>query len=95
MKHLVVPGDLICAAEKLARLRNTQCALRTRPEVAILTGCPCCVDHSPPIETDGLASGEYTYNHRCVVQFCIYSAIVYSYYHDIISPLKFPLQRHV
>lgn len=59
MKHLVVPGDLIAAGEKLARVRNTQAALRTRPEIVILTGFPCCVNHSPPTETDGLASGEH------------------------------------
>ena len=70
MKHLVVPGDLLCAAEKLARVRNTRYEARTRPGIAILTGCPCCVDHSPPTETDGLASGEYTYNHGCVVLLC-------------------------
>lgn len=79
MKHLVVPGDLLCAAEKLARVRNTHYAARTRPEIAILTGCPCCANHSPPMETDGLASGEYTYNHGCVVLLCyLYMVLILS-----------------
>jgi hypothetical protein len=89
----VVPGDLICAAETLARVRNTQAALRTRPEIAILTGFPCCVNHSPPTETDGLASGEYI----TISVLCSYVYIVQLYTHIMISyhSLKLPLQRHV
>ena len=56
MKHLVVPGDLLSSAEILARVRNTSYDARTRPEIVILTGFPCCVDHTPPQETDGLSS---------------------------------------
>ncbi|KAL9190220.1 hypothetical protein ACHAXT_007431 [Thalassiosira profunda] len=57
MRHLVVEGDLRASAAILARLR----ALPSRgdnckPHVIILTGFPCCVEHDPPMETDGLAS---------------------------------------
>ncbi|KAL7532595.1 hypothetical protein ACHAXR_004725 [Thalassiosira sp. AJA248-18] len=57
MKNLVVPGDLLAAAEILARLKpipSRESGLK--PRVIILTGFPCCVDHTPPMETDGLAS---------------------------------------
>ena len=64
MKHLVVEGDLLASAETLARLRNTEYSPRSRPEVAILTGFPCCVDHTPPMETDGLASVAIA--HACI-----------------------------
>lgn len=46
MKHLVVPGDLYHASSLLARLP-------TGSTVVVLSGFPCCVQHSPPTETDG------------------------------------------
>ena len=55
MKHLVVPGDLLESAKILARLVNKR-HITQPPHVIILTGFPCCVDESPPMETDGLAS---------------------------------------
>ena len=55
MKHLVVPGDLLESAKILARLVNRR-HITQPPHVVILTGFPCCVDESPPMETDGLAS---------------------------------------
>ena len=54
MKHLVVPGDLLESAKILARLQARH--VTEPPHVIILTGFPCCVDESPPMETDGLAS---------------------------------------
>ena len=56
MKHLVVPGDLLASAEILARLKPKSFSSDSKPNVIILTGFPCCVEHSPPMETDGLAS---------------------------------------
>jgi len=86
MKSLVVPGDLLAAAELLARLTTNHAAAATtatnentnengddendddntpQPQppqpphphhVIILTGFPCNISHSPPTETDGLAS---------------------------------------
>jgi len=56
MKHLVVPGDLLEAATILARLQSRH--VTEPPHVIILTGFPCCVDESPPMETDGLAIGD-------------------------------------
>lgn len=61
MKHLVVPGDLVASAEILARLKPRPSSSSTnenekKAHVIILTGFPCCVDYSPPMETDGLAS---------------------------------------
>lgn len=69
MKHLVVPGDLLASAKILARLhlrrrsvvgsgrhRSDSGEEPPRPRVVVLTGFPCCVDESPPTETDGLAS---------------------------------------
>jgi len=59
MKHLVVPGDLLASAEILVRLKPTVSSggsERNKPHVIVLAGFPCCVEHSPPTETDGLAS---------------------------------------
>lgn len=57
MKHLVVPEDLLAAAEILSRLKPKHPSSKNeKARVIILTGFPCCVDHSPPMETDGLAS---------------------------------------
>jgi len=56
MKHLVVDGDLLASARILARLKPNRSSKRGRAHVIILTGFPCCVDHAPPMETDGLAS---------------------------------------
>ena len=46
MKHLIVPGDLEAAA-------NLIHALPSSSTVIILSGFPCCVNESPPTETDG------------------------------------------
>ena len=54
MKHLVVPGDLLESSKILARLQSRH--VTEPPHVVILTGFPCCVNESPPMETDGLAS---------------------------------------
>ncbi|KAL7473374.1 hypothetical protein ACHAXS_013820 [Conticribra weissflogii] len=65
MIHLVVSGDLLASAKILARLTTrTKSARREQrsnddddddelPHVVILSGFPCCVDHTPPTETDG------------------------------------------
>jgi hypothetical protein len=46
MKSLIVPGDLQDAAETLGRLKSPS-------HVIVLSGFPCCVNESPPTETDG------------------------------------------
>jgi hypothetical protein len=46
MKCLIVPGDLEKAAILIA-------SLDTPSTVVILSGFPCCVNESPPTETDG------------------------------------------
>ena len=46
MKALIVPNDLHQAAITLTSLPN-------KSFVVILSGFPCCVNHSPPTETDG------------------------------------------
>lgn len=46
MKALIVPGDLEGAALRLT-------LLPPKSSVVILSGFPCCVNHSPPTETDG------------------------------------------
>jgi len=46
MKALIVPGDLEHAATTMARLPPNS-------NIVILSGFPCCVNHSPPTETDG------------------------------------------
>mmetsp|Transcript_30206 Transcript_30206/g.46211 ORF Transcript_30206/g.46211 Transcript_30206/m.46211 type:complete len:333 (-) Transcript_30206:1662-2660(-) len=46
MKALIVPDDLCHAAVLLARLPAGS-------NILILSGFPCCVDQSPPTETDG------------------------------------------
>lgn len=46
MKSLIVPGDLLVASEALAKLQDGS-------NVIILSGFPCCVNESPPTETDG------------------------------------------
>jgi hypothetical protein len=46
MKSLIVPGDLRVAAETLGSLESPSV-------VVILSGFPCCVNESPPTETDG------------------------------------------
>jgi len=71
MKNLVVPGDLYASAEILARLKSrltssssslssskddSVSSSNNKPCVIILTGFPCCTTHTPPMETDGLAS---------------------------------------
>ena len=56
MKNLVVDGDLLASAEILARLQPKPSSTKEKAHVIILTGFPCCVEHTPPMETDGLAS---------------------------------------
>ena len=46
MKSLIVPGDLEAAARLMA-------SLDVPSTVIILSGFPCCVEQSPPTETDG------------------------------------------
>jgi hypothetical protein len=50
MKSLIVPGDFRRASEILGRL--TPSAAEGK-QVVILSGFPCCVNESPPTETDG------------------------------------------
>lgn len=45
MESLIVPGDLLDGATRLARL--------TEAHVIVLSGFPCCVNSDPPTETDG------------------------------------------
>lgn len=45
MKELIVPGDLLRAAQAFVRC--------TTGALVILSGFPCCVDQTPPTETDG------------------------------------------
>lgn len=51
MESLIVPGDLLQGATRLARLSPRSLSRQAR--VLILSGFPCCVDESPPTETDG------------------------------------------
>ena len=53
-----VRGDLLKAAEHLARLPENS-------TVVILSGFPCCVEFSPPTETDG-PSGAFAVARSCV-----------------------------
>uniref|UniRef100_A0A7S1ZNL2 D-glutamate cyclase-like C-terminal domain-containing protein n=1 Tax=Ditylum brightwellii TaxID=49249 RepID=A0A7S1ZNL2_9STRA len=54
MRHLVVPGDLLRAAETLARLRASDNGDDdNRAHVVVLSGFPCRVNDDPPTETDG------------------------------------------
>jgi len=46
MKSLIVPGDLELAGKTLGTLRSPS-------HVVVLSGFPCCVNESPPTETDG------------------------------------------
>ncbi len=46
MQALIVPDDLQHAAECLAQMKPSQ-------QIVILSGFPCCVQHTPPTETDG------------------------------------------
>ena len=46
MKSLIVPGDLEMAAKTLGTLESPS-------HIIILSGFPCCVNESPPTETDG------------------------------------------
>lgn len=46
MKALIVPHDLHRAAKVF-------CSLPPKSSVLVLSGFPCCVDQSPPTETDG------------------------------------------
>ena len=46
MKSLIVPGDLELAGKTLGTLKS-------RSHVIVLSGFPCCVNYSPPTETDG------------------------------------------
>jgi len=59
IQPLVIPGDLLKAAVTLARLTTTttttspSTSTSLQPSVLILSGFPCCVQHTPPTETDG------------------------------------------
>ena len=46
MKALIIPGDLQLAATTLT-------LLPPKSTILVLSGFPCCVNHSPPTETDG------------------------------------------
>ena len=46
MKALIVKDDLLQAAQCFAHMQSSQ-------HVIILSGFPCCVQHTPPTETDG------------------------------------------
>ena len=46
MKSLIVPGDLELAGKTLGTLKSSS-------NVFVLSGFPCCVNESPPTETDG------------------------------------------
>jgi hypothetical protein len=48
MKSLIVPGDLQLAAECLASSSNNK-----KKNAIVLSGFPCCVNETPPTETDG------------------------------------------
>jgi hypothetical protein len=51
MKSLIVPGDFRRASEILGRL--TPSLSDSNKQVVLLSGFPCCVNESPPTETDG------------------------------------------
>lgn len=51
MKPLIVPGDLQLAAHALASLGGDDAT--KKKEVVVLSGFPCCVNETPPTETDG------------------------------------------
>eukprot|EP00567_Pseudictyota_dubia_P008782 CAMPEP_0197453448 /NCGR_PEP_ID=MMETSP1175-20131217/34955_1 /TAXON_ID=1003142 /ORGANISM="Triceratium dubium, Strain CCMP147" /LENGTH=351 /DNA_ID=CAMNT_0042986733 /DNA_START=66 /DNA_END=1121 /DNA_ORIENTATION=+ len=53
MESLVVRGDLRRAAELLARLKPLRASSAGPAHILILSGFPCCVNESPPTETDG------------------------------------------
>lgn len=46
MKSLIVQGDLELAGKTLGTLKSPS-------HVVVLSGFPCCVNESPPTETDG------------------------------------------
>jgi len=46
MKALICPGDLLAAGRVLGTLEANK-------QVIVLSGFPCCVDQTPPTETDG------------------------------------------
>jgi D-glutamate cyclase len=68
MKALIVPGDLLQAA-KIFVHHSSSCGVansnsntsssdatarrQRRPVLVVLSGFPCCVEHTPPTETDG------------------------------------------
>jgi D-glutamate cyclase len=61
MKALIVPGDLFQAA-KIFVHHSSSCGIanssssnnsRRRSVLVVLSGFPCCVEHTPPTETDG------------------------------------------
>ena len=56
MKALIVPGDLEKAATFLTSLLSQHDDTTNQPKpchIVILSGFPCCVDQTPPTETDG------------------------------------------
>ena len=52
MESLIVPGDLLDGATRLARLTPASPST-TQAHVIVLSGFPCCVNSDPPTETDG------------------------------------------
>lgn len=46
MRELIVEGDFVAAAQLLGGLDPPQ-------SIVVVSGFPCCVDHTPPTETDG------------------------------------------
>jgi hypothetical protein len=63
MESLIVPGDLLVGATRLARLtpassnnnnnNNNNNHHHHQAHVIVLSGFPCCVNSNPPTETDG------------------------------------------
>jgi hypothetical protein len=66
MKSLIVPGDLYKASEIFGQLP-------AKSTVLVLSGFPCCVNETPPTETDGppgayaIARASMALGHECIV----------------------------
>jgi hypothetical protein len=66
MKSLIVPGDLVKASEIFGKLP-------AKSTVLVLSGFPCCVNETPPTETDGppgayaIARAAVALGHECIV----------------------------
>ncbi len=53
MKALIVKDDLLEGAIHIASLLSSKDSMDQQTHVVILSGFPCCVNESPPTETDG------------------------------------------